>query len=678
MKSEDTLGVTPFGYEYRVPFFPFVREFPWYTTSDLYWHIHHPLQLLAALAISLGYGDISRLSCVLFGMFQLIFVLRDMTAYNNHEYMYATLAVALSLCDGHTRRYSPLFMSSHDPSRSAASYLSLCLAVVSVSYMMLWNVVYGIPGAIGLCGMLAMWIAVLLALGESCKNTRNEKGGESSQCTDRTDTNTLPITSPPSPPPTVPRWNVLLLNIFLSTVYFYAGIAKLEEDWLNGYTPRELFSSWIGPSAITSVIQTAIHMEWPVFAVVYGGLCLDAFFAFAINSGLPIIRAICTSAAISFHLVNHFTFVIETFPWVMIAGMAIYFDHVWIEWTARHLEGIFLHPMVITSYEYMRNALRRYVVPVVAVVFLAIHVLLPLPCAIHAPFSRDLCWYSQCQFFSWRMMTRSVKMFALFINLQHPISRQIDSVMIENFKIDHTESATVASYEDYIHEVAMRIKISAETRHAVEFAPPIVTADIWFQVNGPPIQRFVDPAADLTAYPLQRAYDMNFLTYFNKPQPMASWVEPRIMEYRSQYWKDIMLAIQKQEAVRHAERGGSPQSEVMFFADRAGEGRILPLLLQEAMLFRVLAGSVTVSGYGIVQEGTCMEAKGTLIISPNAGNALWMVRDIGKKVMTVKRSAVMSQRLEVPVMKIVRCDSDRVGDKARVEKEQWRKHPRDL
>ena len=53
-----------------------------------------------------------------------------------------------------------------------------------------------------------------------------------------------------------------------------------------------------------------------------------------------------------------------------------------------------------------------------------------------------------------------------------------------------------------------------------------------------------------------------------------------------------------------------------------------------------------------------MEAEGVLIITISSESALWMIRGEGDNVMTMKRSALMNQRLEKPTLRRVICGHD--------------------
>ena len=79
-------------------------------------------------------------------------------------------------------------------------------------------------------------------------------------------------------------------------------------------------------------------------SLVYGGLLLDLVLlpvGLNVGSCWPSVRALAATAAISFHLCNHWLFVIETFPFVMVAATALFFDHDWIDLCFEMLRAMF-------------------------------------------------------------------------------------------------------------------------------------------------------------------------------------------------------------------------------------------------------------------------------------------------------------------------------------------------
>ena len=57
------------------------------------------------------------------------------------------------------------------------------------------------------------------------------------------------------------------------------------------------------------------------------------------------IRSIYTGALLSFHLTNHFLFVIETFPWVMMASCALFHSTAWMDSMYQSSQSLIHYPL---------------------------------------------------------------------------------------------------------------------------------------------------------------------------------------------------------------------------------------------------------------------------------------------------------------------------------------------
>lgn len=128
--------------------------------------------------------------------------------------------------------------------------------------------------------------------------------------------------------------------------------------------------------------------------LVYAGLLLDMVLLPAgLNASSLHVRMFAAASAIAFHLCNHFLFVIETFPFVMIAGTAVFFDSHWIDVLFEVFYRIlFSHSIFRRALEVKSRALvfLGRVAPIFACAFLLLHAVVPLRCALRAPWSSDL------------------------------------------------------------------------------------------------------------------------------------------------------------------------------------------------------------------------------------------------------------------------------------------------
>jgi len=131
-------------------------------------------------------------------------------------------------------------------------------------------------------------------------------------------------------------WTVWLLRFMIALPYFFGGVAKLNSDWLHGYPmkiwldnkikfPIPAVQKWLGTDHL------AIFMS-------YSGLILDLLI-------VPLLlfkrtRVLGFILIVSFHLLNHFMFKIDIFPWLMIVATTIFFAPDWpIKWVKRSYES---------------------------------------------------------------------------------------------------------------------------------------------------------------------------------------------------------------------------------------------------------------------------------------------------------------------------------------------------
>ena len=124
---------------------------------------------------------------------------------------------------------------------------------------------------------------------------------------------------------TVPYWTVFVCRLVISIVYIYAGIAKMNEDWIRGepllhWVPKRC--RWY-PSLcwLLKHPATAVGMSWC-------GLVFDTLCPFLFPAG-GYYRILAFMASTFFHVSNMLLFNIGVFPAVMLAISMIYCDPDW-------------------------------------------------------------------------------------------------------------------------------------------------------------------------------------------------------------------------------------------------------------------------------------------------------------------------------------------------------------
>ncbi len=121
----------------------------------------------------------------------------------------------------------------------------------------------------------------------------------------------------------VPAGAVWLLRAQIGLVYFFAGIAKLNGDWLRG----EPLRMWLSERADHPLLGPVLDTEWCAYLFSYGGLALDLF-------AWPLLewkrtRLVTFLVTCVFHLLNAAVFGIGIFPWMAMAVTTIFFEPDW-------------------------------------------------------------------------------------------------------------------------------------------------------------------------------------------------------------------------------------------------------------------------------------------------------------------------------------------------------------
>eukprot|EP01104_Vermistella_antarctica_P015771 TRINITY_DN5243_c0_g4_i1.p1 TRINITY_DN5243_c0_g4~~TRINITY_DN5243_c0_g4_i1.p1 ORF type:complete len:754 (+),score=193.15 TRINITY_DN5243_c0_g4_i1:163-2424(+) len=122
---------------------------------------------------------------------------------------------------------------------------------------------------------------------------------------------------------TVPRWTYILLKTELVIVYTFAGVAKMNEDWLRAEPLRH----WLPKRAYFPIIGRFLKTEFVFYLFSYGGLLYDSLVGFGLlfDATFPLFVVL----SIGFHLTNKLIFGIGIFPWMMLATMILFMNPDW-------------------------------------------------------------------------------------------------------------------------------------------------------------------------------------------------------------------------------------------------------------------------------------------------------------------------------------------------------------
>lgn len=191
---------------------------------------------------------------------------------------------------------------------------------------------------------------------------------------------------------THPRWMLWLVLFHLSLAYFFAGVAKINHDWLSG-TPMDLFLAARTNHPLSFIY---LHPRAPLFFS-WGGLIFDLFITFLLM--IPFTRSWAFIAAALFHLSNVAMFGLASFPWYCLALSSLFFSPSWPQkiWGFRNLL-----PMRKTGR--MMDFKLASVTFSMLTLYVLIHLTLPFR---HLAYPHSTSWSEEAHQFSWRMMLRA-------------------------------------------------------------------------------------------------------------------------------------------------------------------------------------------------------------------------------------------------------------------------------
>jgi vitamin K-dependent gamma-carboxylase len=273
-----------------------------------------------------------------------------------------------------------------------------------------------------------------------------------------------------------PAWCTWLLRFQVATVYMFAGLAKLNSDWLLHAQP---LSIWLNARTGLPGIGGLFDARVVAFAAAWGGFLFD--------STVPLFlmwkrtRAIAFVVVVGFHLATWVLFPIGMFPAIMITSALVFFSPSWPRKFLRQAT-----PVSLPS-----STPPRWAAAAIAVALLWCSVQLALPLRTHL-YGGDVSWHEQGMRFSWRVMTREKNGAVTFIVRSPTTGREWH--VSPNRYLTRLQEREMAVQPDLILQLAHHIGDEWRRKGEGEVE---VRADARVSLNGRPAQTFVDPAIDL-------------------------------------------------------------------------------------------------------------------------------------------------------------------------------------
>jgi hypothetical protein len=296
---------------------------------------------------------------------------------------------------------------------------------------------------------------------------------------------------------TVPIWTIGIFKFQLAIVYIFAGIAKLEADWLLNAQPLKI---WLQAHREMPIFGTFLKEEWVAYLFCWFGCIYDLFIVFFLLSKKT--RSIAYLFVVVFHFVTWFLLPIGIFPWVMIVSTLIFFSSEF-------------HENLLIKFKWKKstdetiktNKTGNKIVQVLIISYVLFQLFIPFRYVLYPG---NLFWNEEGFRFSWRVMLMHKEGTATFYVRDSETKREIQ--VRNNEFLSKTQEDQMSTQPDMILQYAqfLKEKFSDSTfiinNQTYKIQNPTIHATIYVSINGRISQLFIDKKHDLSKIPYNLAH----------------------------------------------------------------------------------------------------------------------------------------------------------------------------
>ncbi|WAC15331.1 HTTM domain-containing protein [Dyadobacter pollutisoli] len=283
----------------------------------------------------------------------------------------------------------------------------------------------------------------------------------------------------------VPRWCVDAVKLLVFILYFYAGLAKLNSDWLLQALPLKI---WLPARNDMPVIGRLFNQEWVPFVFSWFGCVYDLFIVFLLLNRKT--RVIAYLTVVVFHLMTALLFPIGMFPYMMIVTALIFFSP---EFHQRVIQKIGVSLKI--PFESLFSA-KTYTFSVPAQkllitgfsIFFVFQLIFPFRYLLYPG---ELFWSEQGYRFSWRVMLMEKAGYVQFV-VKDRTGKQV--TVNNNEFLTILQEKMMSTQPDMILQYAHILR-DFYAKHG--FQSPQVYVDSYVTLNGRLGKPLIDPETDL-------------------------------------------------------------------------------------------------------------------------------------------------------------------------------------
>jgi len=283
----------------------------------------------------------------------------------------------------------------------------------------------------------------------------------------------------------IPQWCIDAVKLFVCLLYFYAGLAKINSDWLLHALPLKI---WLPARNDMPVIGFLFNYTWIHFFFSWFGCLYDLSIPFLLWNKRT--RFFAYFLVIAFHVLTSILFPIGMFPYIMIITALIFFPAELhqriILFIQRFIPGSSITIEREATFAYTH--LQQYFVKGIIFTFFVVQLLMPFRFLCYPG---ELFWTEEGYRFSWRVMLMEKAGYAQFT-----VKDASGKYLIVNNEafLTRQQEKMMATQPDMILQYA---HILADYYATHGFKDPMVFADVYVALNGRSGRAMVDTRVDL-------------------------------------------------------------------------------------------------------------------------------------------------------------------------------------
>lgn len=283
----------------------------------------------------------------------------------------------------------------------------------------------------------------------------------------------------------LPLWTTGCIRLLLGIVYVYAGLAKLNSDWLLQAMPLRL---WLPAKNDIPLFGALFNKIWVAYTFSWFGVLYDLTIPFFLLYKRT--RVYAYIVVILFHITTALLFPIGMFPYVMILSTLIFFPSGQADRFLHYIKKII--PVLPVSRDpllWQPTPFQRYSIGSVFSLLFILQLLLPWRYLL---VKDELFWTEEGFRFSWRVMLIEKMGYAQFVVEDKTTGRRLG--VNNNDFLTKNQEKMMATQPDFIVQYARHLY-----RHyqGEGMKDPAVYATIYVTLNGRPSRLLIDPKKNL-------------------------------------------------------------------------------------------------------------------------------------------------------------------------------------